>query len=370
MAQTLNTDVLVVGGGPAGLSAAIAARMQGLRVLVADCLFPPIDKACGEGLMPDSLEALAALGISLDGIEAGTFMGIRFVGAAGATEARFPQGIGRGIRRTLLHQMLISRAESLEVQFAWGSRVKADAEGVSLNGCPVEYRWLIGADGNNSQVRRFAGLDVGRATQKRIGLRRHFRIRTWSEFVEIYWGESCQAYVTPIAGEEVCVALISRNKPESFECALAEFPRLKHELQKAEVCSTARGALTLTRQFPAVTTRNIALVGEASGSADAITGEGLAVCFRQAVALGRALAAQKLQSYEMEHRKIMSLPHFMGRAMLLMDKSPVVRARTLRALINRPEVFQQMLSIHVGATPVTRFGLNNALQFGWQFLNA
>ncbi|MGB8062426.1 MAG: FAD-binding protein, partial [Candidatus Sulfotelmatobacter sp.] len=48
-----STDVFVIGGGPAGLAAAIAARKCGLRVIVADAAQPPIDKACGEGLMPD-----------------------------------------------------------------------------------------------------------------------------------------------------------------------------------------------------------------------------------------------------------------------------------------------------------------------------
>ncbi|HLH33588.1 MAG TPA: hypothetical protein VKX41_02875 [Alloacidobacterium sp.] len=53
------SDVLIVGGGPAGL----ALRMQGADVLVVDALRPPIDKACGEGLMPDAHRDLAALGL-------------------------------------------------------------------------------------------------------------------------------------------------------------------------------------------------------------------------------------------------------------------------------------------------------------------
>ena len=58
-----STDVFVIGGGPAGLAAAIAARQRGFRVIVADGMRPPIDKACGEGLMPDGLAALERLGI-------------------------------------------------------------------------------------------------------------------------------------------------------------------------------------------------------------------------------------------------------------------------------------------------------------------
>jgi len=369
MRHPLQTDVFVAGGGPAGLAAAIVARSMGLQVLVADAACPPIDKACGEGLMPDSLEVLASLGVSLEGVETGTFFGIRFVGPSGATEARFPEGVGLGIRRTLLHRRLIDRAEALGVKFLWASRVEARHE-VVANGHPVRFRWLVGADGNNSQIRRFAGLEVGRPAMKRVGLRRHYRVRPWSEFVEIHWGPTCQAYVTPIAPNEVCVAIISREKPESFDSALAEFPCLQFQLKDAAECSTVRGALTMTRRLPAVTTDRVALIGEASGSADAITGEGLAMCFRQALALGRALSAQNLRLYEREHRRIMALPQFMGRAMLLMDKSSLIRTRTLSALTNRPEVFQQMLSIHVGSIPPTRFGVQNALQFGWQFLNA
>ena len=55
------TDVFVIGGGPAGLAAAIAARERGCRVLVADGAEPPIDKACGEGLLPDGRAAAAAV---------------------------------------------------------------------------------------------------------------------------------------------------------------------------------------------------------------------------------------------------------------------------------------------------------------------
>ena len=58
-------DVFVIGGGPAGLAAAIAARQRGFSVLVADGAEPPIEKACGEGLMPDAVKILDKLGVDL-----------------------------------------------------------------------------------------------------------------------------------------------------------------------------------------------------------------------------------------------------------------------------------------------------------------
>jgi menaquinone-9 beta-reductase len=363
--------VLIAGAGPAGLAAAIAARQQGLRVIVADVSRPPIDKACGEGLMPDSLRALAALGITLDGLDTGEFCGIRFVGQQDEVEALFPSGIGRGIRRTLLHDALIQRAEQAGASLLWETRVEGvPGRAVRLNGETVSYRWLIGADGNESRIRKFARLETGSAYGRRIGLRRHFRVQPWSDCVEIYWGDDCQAYVTPIARDQVCVALIARERPTSFEAAMAQFPKLVKRLAPGEVITTAKGAITVSRRFPAVTSGRIALIGEASGSADAITGEGLAMCFRQAVALGHALASNDLSLYEHEHRTIMSLPMFMGRAMLLMDGSRWIRERTLRALSTQPRIFDRMLAVHVGAVPMTGFGVNTAINFGWQLLTA
>ena len=54
-------DVVVIGGGPVGLATAIAARGHGLSVRVIDRQRPPIDKACGEGLMPAGVRALARM---------------------------------------------------------------------------------------------------------------------------------------------------------------------------------------------------------------------------------------------------------------------------------------------------------------------
>ena len=93
--STLGDGVFVIGGGPAGLAAAIAARQKGFRVTVADYTRPPIDKACGEGLMPDAVAALSRLGIQIGLDKAYPFRGIRFVEGRTAVEAEFPYGIGR-----------------------------------------------------------------------------------------------------------------------------------------------------------------------------------------------------------------------------------------------------------------------------------
>jgi mitochondrial fission protein ELM1 len=92
------------------------------------------------------------------------------------------------------------------------------------------------------------------------------------------------------------------------------------------------------------------------------------MAFRQALALGSALANDDLSAYEIAHRKIARLPGFMSRAMLLMDKSSWLRSRTLRALEKKPRLFEQMLSIHVGERPLVPFGADGFINLGWNLL--
>lgn len=352
-----DVDVFIAGAGPAGLACAIAAAGQGFHVEVADGRKPPIDKACGEGLMPDTLAALAQLGIHLDHpsmqqlLQAVSYplRGIRFLGTSNTSEAIFPNGAGRGLHRTVLHHLLLDRALSLGVRFHWQTVVK------SIHGHQVHTskeifraRWIVGADGHQSQIRAIAQLEKASTGPRRIALRQHFTISPWTDCVEVYWTNHAQAYVTPVSPTEICVAFIASSKFTDIQHALTLFPSLQHRLALAHPSDTPRGAVTMIRRLRHVTSGNIALIGDASGSVDAITGEGLALCFRQSLELAHALRAENLDLYERAHARLHRLPHFMSRTMLLMDRSPAIMTKALITLQRKPDIFAHLLQVHIG----------------------
>ncbi len=107
--------------------------------------------------------------------------------------------------------------------------------------------------------------------------------------VEVYWGARGQVYVTPVGPDEIGVALLTRDPHLRLDACLSEFPALDRRLRGAVLTSTERGAITASRQLQRVFRGSTALVGDASGSVDAITGDGLSLAFCQATALADAL---------------------------------------------------------------------------------
>jgi flavin-dependent dehydrogenase len=338
--KSFDTDVLVVGGGPAGLAAAIAARRKGMRVRVVDGAHPPIDKACGEGLMPDALKALADLGVRVPEGAGGAFRGIRFISGDTAFEADFPSRRALAIRRTVLHQILVDAAQEAGVELCWGTPVGELGE--------VSARWIIGADGYHSRIRKWAGLERWRSRKERYGFRVHYQIEPWSEYVEVHWHAEFQIYVAPVGAGEVLVALLCRDPHLRVEEALDSFPELRERLRDAPRTTMERGGISATRTLWVVTQGAVALVGDASGSVDAITGEGLGLAFRQALALADALAAGNLDWYEVAHRKLAWRPRMIANLLLLLDGREALQYRALQYLARHPQVFRYLLAWHVG----------------------
>jgi len=376
----VSAEVVIVGGGPIGLAAAIALRQAGADVLIADAQQPPIDKACGEGLMPDSLRELSRLGINLAPVAGTPFGGIRFADRQSTVSAEFTEGEGLGVRRLALHRQLLDRAATMGVRMRWKTLVELrHGEEPKLGGDALSYKYLIGADGESSRTRAWAGLSAGGVRSRRFGFRAHFQFGREDEtstypgssHVEVHWGDGGQAYVTPVGERMVCVAVVSRSQsPGTFKSVIDSIPALRDSLARAKQLTPQRGAVTTTSSFDRVVHGNVALIGDASGSADAITGEGLAMGFRQAMLLRDSIAGGGLERYQEQHADILRLPQRMARVMLLMDRHTLLRQRVLRGFASRPDLFAAMLSVHLNEESLSRVVLRHGVDFGKLLLSS
>jgi len=365
-----DTDVFVVGGGPAGLAAAIAAAHRGFAVTVADGSEPPIDKPCGEGMMPETQDALRRLRVELPAGAGWTFRGVRFLHGARQISAEFPSGQGIGVRRPVLHELLVRAAERCGVRLLWKAPVLGiETRGIRLTDGVIGTRWIIGADGAASRMRKWADLDGTVHRAQRAATRRHYRIRPWSGYMEIYWAERSQAYVTPISADEICIVIMGDNAQDlKFDLALAELPELRERLVGAQLASRERGAVTVTHRLNRVARGNVALVGDASGGVDAITGQGLRLAFGQAVALAEAMSAGDLSEYQHVHRALQRRPLWMAQLMVELGRRETVRARLMRVMHDRPELFARMLAIHMGRASSLQI-VSTGAHLGWQFIS-
>jgi len=358
-------DVLVVGGGPAGLATAIAVRLRGAAVEVLDRRCPPIDKPCGEGLMPAGLAELTALGVLPE--QGMPIRGITYCDGEHRVTAALPRP-GLGVRRPSLHAALLARCLELGVVLRWCTRVEGLVEAgrdyaLRTGLGERRARLLVAADGLRSPLRRWSGLERSEPpTRGRFGMRRHFAVEPWSDTVEVHWSDGVEAYVTPVGPEEVGVALLWGGGGGTYDALLARFPDLKSRLAGAAATTRVAGCGPLRQRVGGVVQRNLALVGDASGYVDAITGEGLTLAFRQATALAEAISAADLRRYARAHRRLRRLPDLLTHLALLLSRRPALRRRVLAALAAEPALFGRILAVHAGDAGLTAVGPRGALK--------
>lgn len=343
-------DLVVVGGGPAGLAAAIAGRLAGLSVRVVEMRDGELDKACGEGLLPHGRAALAALGVR--GVDGVRLAGVRYALAddpACSAEGRFPAGGALGVRRTTLVHALRGRAEDLGVRFVHDRivRVADDGERVVASGREAHRaRFVVAADGLRSTLRCALGLDAS-PPGGRFGVRRHFRVRPWSEHVEVTFAPGVEAYVTPVGHDMVGVAFLV-GRPQPFEALLARFPRLRARLAQSPAASRMRGAGPFGRRARRVAEGRVLLVGDAAGYVDPLTGEGVATGLATARAAVGCIVRGEPEAYAGVHREIVRRADALTEALLAVTRYPSLHRPLVLAARAMPRAFDRALAVLSG----------------------
>ena len=365
-------DVIIVGGGPAGLFAGIVCARNKLKTLILEKKVYPIDKTCGEGIMPSGIEYLRKLGITpfLKKYPYHHFNGIRYISKKGRTaEANFKKGSGWGIQRIALSSALLECASTfpnLEIQT--GVLAKYNLEGnpeVIIDNKTLSPKLLIGADGLHSRIRKLANLEALSPRLKRWGVRQHFKVEPWSLFVEIYWNFGLEAYVTPVSSSCVNVSFLwdtKLYKPRQsgknlFASLLEEFPELQARIKKAVVLDESKAAGTLYQKTKDVVNEKILLLGDAAGFLDPITGEGISLAAKQALLLEKNVVpvlqkntsnlGNALAEYSKESLNIYRPYQTMTHLVLLLRLWPKLTDIVIQFLNYFPALFQKLLSVNM-----------------------
>ena len=333
-------DLLVAGGGPAGLATAIHGARAGLEVMVVERRRGVVDKACGEGLMPHAVHQLHGLGVHAEGKP---FSGITYLDGQRCVTGRFRNGSGLGVRRTTLHGALLDAVAAAGVKVAHGEIDEVCQDATSVRCGEFRARYLAAADGLHSPIRASLGLARPSAGPRRFGIRRHHMMTPWTDCVEVYWAAGAEAYVTPVADDCVGVAILTSRKG-GFDEHLDAFPALKDRLNGHDH-GHDRAAGPLRQRVRSRTAGRVLLVGDAAGYVDALTGEGLGIAFSAAELLVNCVVADRPADYDRQWRRMSRRYRMLTAGILRASGRPVVRSRIVPAAKHFPGVFAGVVNL-------------------------
>jgi geranylgeranyl reductase family protein len=312
-------DVLVIGAGPAGASAAIEAARQGCSVLIVDKQRFPREKACGDTLFPDAVSALRKLDVfdrlsqALSPID-----GLRVFA---------PNGSAIGLswtvytcKRSTLDQLLLDcaidagarfRQETRLVDFQEidsGVRVKLRDGGAKGGDRSLQAKYLVLATGANRVSLANADADFA---QSAFALRGYFktsgRACVDDRTIQIgYHGSICPGYgwVVPVSDDEVnigvgyCVdsraRLPTTNLRQLFDLFVEDFPSARAVIAGGEPRDGLKGApLRTSLRGRLHYGARVFVVGEAAGTTYAWTGDGIGKAIQTGAKVGALLGLEQ-----------------------------------------------------------------------------
>ncbi|HEX2101552.1 MAG TPA: geranylgeranyl reductase family protein, partial [Candidatus Synoicihabitans sp.] len=321
----LDAEVIVVGAGPGGASAAYHLARRGRHVLLLDRETFPRDKSCGDGLTRATVRLLAEMGVLPHLGECQRVRGVQvFMRGKGSRTFEYPIGLtepnsGMVLPRldldaAICRHAVAAGAELWEEALVTGL-IRADG---TVVGVEIIHRGerkrlhapvVVAADGAASRLARQAGLVVTSPECRGFAIRGYYTdIEGLTELLEIYTPmlDPTDRYLLPSYGwvfptgptsANVGLGLFQRergaNVRELFKRFLDTLRQEDPRFARAQLCSAWRGApLRFDFAPERCAAPGLLLVGDAAGMISPFTGEGISYAIESGKLAAEAIDRQ------------------------------------------------------------------------------
>lgn len=340
-------EVAIAGAGPAGAALAIELGRRGVRVNLYEKARYPRLKACGEGLLPHGVAALA----DIAGMpEAPRVRGLRFVAGGASVEADFPEGFGLVVRRDRFDAWLLEKAAATSnVDARLETRYRDDGE-----------RFVVGADGRHSIFHR--RLKARLPARRRVGLSAHVgRLAGVRDRVEVFFHPDGEIYIAPTGGGEALVAALFHQegfRRDGIAHLLNAIPELRDRAAHVEWTTPVLAAAPLGLRLTTIVDEGLLLIGDAAGAPDPITGDGIALALASVRPAADAIISGDLASYQRTRLAMGRTADRLGTVLLAVSRA---EGNTARALLRRPSLVPTLLDVALGRRPMNASTLLRAV---------
>ncbi len=401
-ARSDDADVIVVGAGPAGSSAAYHCASAGLEVLLLEKAEFPRDKVCGDGLTPRAVKELAAMGVSLreeDGWIRNR--GLRVVGGGHRLELPWPElssypSYGLARSRMSLDHMLASHARAAGAKLLertnvtgpllderTGRVVGVTARPVGSDGKragdDVTYRApvVIAADGVSARLATGLGLEKRMDRPMGVAVRTYFRTPRhddpWMESqLELWDGAPGSSNLMPgygwifslgdgtanvgLGSVSSTAAATKVDYKDLFRKWMANAPAEWEFTPENQIGEVRGAALPMGFNRGPLYGRGLMLAGDSAGMISPFNGEGIAYGLQagrfaadavvQAAARGSAAGRERaLAAYQTRMKDDLGGYYTLGRVFVKLIEHPQVMHVCTRYGLPRPLLMKFVLKL-------------------------
>ena len=358
-----NLDIVVIGGGPAGTSAAITAARAGARVLLLERGRLPRQRVCGEFVSAEGVQTLASIDAEVADrlLTSAPRIGRSRLFVDGQCIEVAVEPAAASITRYELDFALWQAAEKA------GAECHQETEACGVNEANATFRVEISAPGSRasrsvtcssvidasgrwSKLRAIAGETPSAqpATRRRyLGLKAHFETaEVIDPTVDLYFFDGGYCGVQPIGGGQVnACAMVRADVASSLEDVLSLHPALDERSRDWRQAGEAVATSPLVFEKPQPLRGGVLCAGDAAGFVDPFIGDGITLALRGGQLAAEAALRHDAEWYEHEYRKrlapvfasaswlrrVMGLPRMLRRPIVAALRAPTIGRMVVNA---------------------------------------